>query len=87
MIQMTIPYLLKRAAFKCPNREAIVCEAGRWTYGQWETNANKRAWALAQHGIKKDDHVATIFLNCSAWTMRASRLKAGQTDPKGGVRT
>ncbi len=63
MIQMTIPYLLKRAAFKCPSREAIVCEAGRWTYGQWETNANKRAWALAQHGIKKGDHVATIFLN------------------------
>ncbi len=63
MIQTTIPYLLKRAAFKHPEREAIVSEKGRWTYAQWEANANKRAQALARHGIKKGDHVATIFLN------------------------
>jgi fatty-acyl-CoA synthase len=63
MIKMSLPYLLKRAAFKYPAREAIVSEAGRWTYEQWEKNANRRAQVLAGHGIRKGDHVATIFLN------------------------
>lgn len=63
MVPMTIPYLLKRAAFKHPEKEAIVSEKGRWTYAQWEENANKRAHALAKQGIKKGDHVATIFPN------------------------
>jgi fatty-acyl-CoA synthase len=63
MMKMTLPYLLKRAASKYPKREAIVSEAGRWSYEQWEKNANRRAWALAKRGIKKGDHVATIFLN------------------------
>ncbi|NQU14089.1 MAG: long-chain-fatty-acid--CoA ligase [Desulfobacteraceae bacterium] len=63
MINTTIPYLLKRAAFKHPDKEAIVSEEGRWTYAQWEANANKRAQALARHGVKKGDHVATIFFN------------------------
>ncbi len=63
MIKTTIPYLLKRAAFKHPDKEAIVSEKGRWTYAQWEANANKRAQALARRGIKKGDRVATIFLN------------------------
>lgn len=63
MFKMTIPYLLKRGAFKHPDREAIVSEAGRWSYAQWEANANKRAWALSKQGINKGDHVATIFLN------------------------
>lgn len=63
MIQMTLPYLLKRAAYKNPDREAIVSERGRWTYADWDRNANKRANVLARYGIKKGDHVATIFLN------------------------
>ena len=63
MIKMTLPYLLRRAASKYPKREAIVSEAGRWSYEQWEKSANRRAWALAKRGIKKGDHVATIFLN------------------------
>jgi acyl-CoA synthetase (AMP-forming)/AMP-acid ligase II len=63
MIQVTVPYLLERAAFKNPDREAIVSETGRWTYAQWEENANKRARALSRQGIRKGDHVATIFLN------------------------
>jgi fatty-acyl-CoA synthase len=62
-LEMTLPYLLRRGAFKHPDREAIVSEAGRWSYAQWETNANKRAQALRKQGIKKGDHVATIFLN------------------------
>jgi acyl-CoA synthetase (AMP-forming)/AMP-acid ligase II len=63
MIHMTLPYLLTRAAFKHPDREAIVSETGRWTYADWDRNANRRANALARYGIKKGDHVATIFLN------------------------
>lgn len=63
MLKVTIPYLLKRGAFKHPHREAIVSEVGRWSYAQWEINANKRAWTLAKLGVNKGDHVATIFLN------------------------
>ncbi len=61
--EMTIPYLLDRCAFKFPDQEAIVSEAGRWTYRQWQANARRRAAALAKQGIGKGDHVATIFLN------------------------
>lgn len=62
-MRMTIPRLLERAAFKYPEREAIVSEAGSWTYAEWESNANKRAQALASQGISKGDHVATLFYN------------------------
>ena len=65
MIKMTMPELLKRAAFRYPQKEAIVSEKGRWTYEQWEKNANKRARALSKYGIKRGDHVATLFLNGS----------------------
>jgi acyl-CoA synthetase (AMP-forming)/AMP-acid ligase II len=63
MVGLTIPYLLERAAFKHPHREAIVSERGRWSYSQWERNTNRCAHALARQGIRKGDHVATIFLN------------------------
>ena len=62
MIKVTIPYLLRRAAFKFPDREAIISESGRWSYKQWDKNSNKRANILARYGIKKGDHVATLFL-------------------------
>jgi len=55
MTPMTIPHLLKRAAFKYPDKEAIVSEKSRWTHGQWDKNANKRANALAAQGIRKGD--------------------------------
>ncbi len=63
MMHMTIPRLLDRASFKYPHKEAIVSEAGRWTYSDLETNANKRAQALKKQGVKKGDHVATLFNN------------------------
>ena len=63
MIKVTIPYLLRRAAFKFPDREAIISESGRWSYKQWDKNSNKRANILARYGIKKGDHVATLFFN------------------------
>jgi acyl-CoA synthetase (AMP-forming)/AMP-acid ligase II len=63
MNRMTIPHLLKRAAFKYPEREAIVSEKGRWTHADWDRNANRRSAVLASRGIGKGDHVATIFLN------------------------
>ncbi|MBU2548202.1 MAG: long-chain-fatty-acid--CoA ligase [Proteobacteria bacterium] len=63
MFEITVPYLLKRAAFKHPHKEAIVSEAGRWTFQQWERNSNRLAHALARLGIGQGDHVATIFLN------------------------
>ena len=44
-------------------QEAIISEAGRWTFRQWRINANRRAAAMLKQGIGKEDHVATIFLN------------------------
>jgi fatty-acyl-CoA synthase len=63
MIEVTLPYLLRRAAFKFPDKEAIVSETGRWTYGRWNDNSSRRALALQGLGITKGDHVATLFLN------------------------
>ena len=60
---MTIADLLNRCAFKFPDQEAIISEAGRWTFRQWRINANRRAAAMLKQGIGKGDHVATIFLN------------------------
>lgn len=63
MIPITLPYLLRRSAAKFPNKEAIVSKEGRLTYSQWDRHSNQRAHALASLGIKKGDHVATLFLN------------------------
>ena len=63
MFRMTVPYLVKRAAFKYPLKDAIVSEKGRWSYAQWDQNANRKAHALSKLGIRKGDHVATMFLN------------------------
>jgi acyl-CoA synthetase (AMP-forming)/AMP-acid ligase II len=63
MMQLTIPYLMERCAFKFRDTEAIVSETGRWTFHEWKINANKRAHALQRLGIRKGDHVATLFLN------------------------
>jgi len=62
-MEMSLPYLLRRAAFKFPDKEAIVSETGRWTYRRWDCSSNKRAWALKKCGVRKGDHVATLFLN------------------------
>jgi fatty-acyl-CoA synthase len=63
MISVTLPYLLRRCAAKFPAKEAIVSDEGRWTFDAWDRNSNQRAHALASLGIKKGDHVATLFLN------------------------
>jgi fatty-acyl-CoA synthase len=63
MMDMTLPNLLRRAAFKSPDREAIVSEAGRWTYREWLFNTAQRTKALSAMGIRKGEHVATLFLN------------------------
>ncbi len=63
MVKLTLPDLLARCAAKFPGKEAIVSEEGRWTFAEWNSNANRRACALAGLGIGKGDHVATLFLN------------------------
>lgn len=63
MLQMTIPYLLERAARKCPDKEAIVSETGRLSYREWLENSNRLARALHAMGVKKGDRIATLFLN------------------------
>jgi len=63
MMPVTLPYLLRRCAAKFPAKEAIVSDEGRWTFDAWDRNSNQRAHVLASLGIKKGDHVATLFLN------------------------
>jgi acyl-CoA synthetase (AMP-forming)/AMP-acid ligase II len=64
-MEVNLGYLLRRNAFKFPDKEAIVFEDRRITYRQFNARTNQRANALLEMGIKKGDHVATMFLNCN----------------------
>ncbi|MBU1276691.1 MAG: long-chain-fatty-acid--CoA ligase [Proteobacteria bacterium] len=63
MMQMTIPYLLDRAAVRHPGKTAVISEHGSWTFPQWRAESEAMALALKQLGVMPGDHVAVIFLN------------------------
>ena len=60
---MHIPGLLARTAFKYPEQQAILAENGQWTYRQWQAAVERKAAAFYRLGIRKGDHVATLFPN------------------------
>ncbi len=62
-MDVTIPYLLERCAFKYPDQEAIISESGRWTFRQWRDRVNERCQDLLSLGVRRGEHVATIFFN------------------------
>ncbi len=56
--------VLHRTACRYPERLAVVSDAGRFTYGQFEEAVNRAAHALTEHGLDKGDRLALLSHNC-----------------------
>lgn len=52
-------------AHKFPSREALIFKDRRITYAQLNDRINQRANTLIEMGVKKGDHVSTLFLSCN----------------------
>jgi acyl-CoA synthetase (AMP-forming)/AMP-acid ligase II len=55
---------LLKAARLFPQKEAIVCEGGRFTYGQFTHRVFRLANGLAGMGVGKDGKIAILHPNC-----------------------
>lgn len=64
-MEVTLGYLLRRNANKFPDKEAIIYGEKRISYRELNCRTNKRANAIIRLGIKKGDHIATLFPNCN----------------------
>ena len=60
---MNLAASLTQAAGKWPGKTALVFEARRWTYAQWNRWVNKAAHAFRAAGIRKGDRVAFYTYN------------------------
>jgi long-chain acyl-CoA synthetase len=60
---MNLAATLAQAADKWPNKEGLVFEGRRWTFAQWNREANKAAHAFRANGVKKGDRVAILTWN------------------------
>ncbi|MFC1923808.1 class I adenylate-forming enzyme family protein [Chloroflexota bacterium] len=49
----------------CPDRDCVVFEGKRYTFGQVNERSNRLANSMANLGIKKGDMVAMLQVNCS----------------------
>ncbi len=56
---------LSIASAICPERDGIVFEGKRWTYGQISERVNRLTHALVKCGIKKGDRVGILQVNCN----------------------
>ncbi len=65
---MEVPLLvndfLRRAVKLYPDKEAVVCGAQRFTYGQYNDRVNQLSHALLALGVNKGDRVAILSPNC-----------------------
>jgi fatty-acyl-CoA synthase len=64
-MEYTLGYLLKRSAWKFPDKTAIVFGDERTTYDQLNQRVNRLANALLGLGVKKGDKVASMLFNSS----------------------
>ena len=55
--------IFERAVAQCAEHDAIVFEGRRWTFAQWNREANKAAHAFRAQGVKKGDRVAILTWN------------------------
>ncbi|MFM9886250.1 MAG: class I adenylate-forming enzyme family protein [Burkholderiales bacterium] len=60
---MNLAATLTLAAHKWPTKEGLVFEGRRWTFAQWNREANKAAHAFRAQGVKKGDRVAILTWN------------------------
>ena len=59
--------LFEQAVDAWPDRDYIVCDDTRLTYGEMDARANQLAHHLAAQGIGPGDHVGIYALNCAEW--------------------
>ena len=60
----TAEFLTISAAI-CPDREVIVFEGKRLTFGQLDERVNRLGNALLEMGVQKGDRVAVLQVNCN----------------------
>src|SRR5277367_191017 len=63
-IPLTPVRFLRYAEEQYPDRTAIVCGNGRFTYAQFADRASRLAGALRKMGVQPGDRVAFLSLNC-----------------------
>ena len=61
---MIIPDTIYNTVKLYPNKEAIICPEGRFTYRQFKERIDAAAAALHESGISKGDRVALLHSNC-----------------------
>ncbi|MBN2034807.1 MAG: long-chain fatty acid--CoA ligase [Deltaproteobacteria bacterium] len=60
---MNVGYLLANSAAKFPNREAVVCDQGRWSFARFDERVSRLAGAMLASGLKRGERVALLFFN------------------------
>ena len=66
-IKRTLGSILDTAAANYPDREALVFEGERWTFSEWQDQANRIAKGLMSLGIGSGDRVALWMTNRPEW--------------------
>ena len=61
---MILTESLNKAVKLFPEKEAIVCGNGRWTYREFFERINRLSNYFNTQGIEKDDKVAILHPNC-----------------------
>ena len=66
-MSQTVPAVLSRAALDFADREAVVTDDVRWTFGELEAKATTAAWAFVRAGIDRGDRIAIWAPNIPEW--------------------
>jgi len=64
-MEIHVSEVIDNNAHKYPSREALIFLDRRITYAQLNDRINQRANCLIDMGVKKGDHVSTLFLSCN----------------------
>lgn len=64
---MNMGFMLKRVAEQNGDKEGIVFEGTRLTYGEFNTRVNRLANAMHDLGLRKGDRAAVLLFNCSQY--------------------
>ena len=66
---MKLPAFLAAHASATPDREALVCEGLRMSFGELDRSSSCLAAALARHGVGVGDRVAIYLPNCAEFVL------------------
>lgn len=61
---VTIPYFLELSASKYPDREFLICDAIRRSYGEVNERVNSLAQAWCEMGIQQGTRIGSYLANC-----------------------